>query len=110
MQLQNEVRSNVSCKNVCALEKASGFSHGEKRCEFQVDSLEIAVMVIKKFNNDNSGEFGSECLWRKQQKFTTIIIIKFLPLTYHHSYFFATTMYFTSFSLWLSYYTHFFTV
>ena len=31
--------------------------YGEKRCEIQGGGQEMAVMVSKNFNNDNSGEF-----------------------------------------------------
>ena len=35
--------------------------------------------------------------WRRKHKFTRIVIIKFLSLTYHNSHFLAATFDFTSF-------------
>jgi len=32
----------------------------EKRCEIQSGGQEMAVMVGKNFNNNNSGEFGAK--------------------------------------------------
>jgi len=36
-------------------------------------------------------------MWRRQHKFTWIVVINFLPLAYHHSHFLAATLDFTSF-------------
>jgi len=41
-------------------------------------------------------------MWRRQQKITWFVIIKFLPLVYLHSHFLATTLDFTSFLQWPS--------
>ena len=46
----------------------------------------------KNFNNDNSGEFCEAA-----QNSPELSLLKFLPLTYHHSHFLAATLDFTSF-------------
>ena len=58
----------------------------------------MAVMVEindKNFNNDNSGEFCTKT--KPHQNSPELSLIKFLPLTYHHSHFLAITLDFTSF-------------
>jgi len=73
MQLQKEVKSNPKQlnrkKNVGPLE-----GHCEKRCKIQGGSQEMAVMV-KKFNNDNSGEFGAKSYVEKAKQ---------IHLNYHY--------------------------
>ena len=51
--------------------------------------------MVKKFNNDNSGEFL--CCLVLAQNSPELSLLKFLPLTYHHSHFLAATLDFTSF-------------
>ena len=52
----------------------------------------MAVMVR---NNDNSGEFCAKI--KRHQDSPELLLLKFLPLTYHHSHFLAATLDFTSF-------------
>ena len=56
----------------------------------------MAVMVGygKNFNN-NSGEFCAKA--KRHQNSPELLLLKFLPLTYHHSHFLAATLDFTSF-------------
>ena len=56
----------------------------------------MAVMVgfYKNFNSDNSGEFCAKT--KRHQNPPELLILKFLPLTYHHSHFLAATLDFTS--------------
>ena len=63
--------------------------------KIQGGSQEMAVMV-KIFNNDNSGEFCAKTK-RHQIHLKKLSLLKFLPLTYHHSHFLAATLDFTSF-------------
>ena len=57
----------------------------------------MAVMVDgKNFNNGNLGEFFAKTKWHKNS--SELSLLKFLPLTYHHSHFLAATLLdFTSF-------------
>jgi len=61
----------------------------------------MAVMTNgKNFNNNNSGEFvllspHFTRIWH--QIYPNHHLLKFLPLTYHHSHFLAVTLDFTSF-------------
>ena len=66
--------------------------YGEKRCEIQVGSQETAVMDqgSKNFDNDNSGEFCAKT--KRYENSPELLLLKFLPLTYHHSHFLATTL------------------
>ena len=56
--------------------------------------VKILIMTIQvnNFNNDNSGEFCAA-----SQNSPELSLLKFLPLTYHHSHFLAATLDFTSF-------------
>ena len=49
----------------------------------------------KNFNNDNSGEFCAKT--KRHKNSPELSLLKFLPLTYHHSHFLAVTLDFTSF-------------
>ena len=52
--------------------------------------------MVKIFNNDNSGEFLCRLVLAKNSP--ELPLLKFLPLTYHHSHhFLAATLDFTSF-------------
>ena len=55
----------------------------------------MAVMVGKIFNNDNSGKFYAKT--KRHQNSPELPLLKFLPLTYHHSHFLAATLDLTSF-------------
>ena len=57
----------------------------------------MAVMVGQwlNFNNENSGEFW--CHLVLAQNSPELSLLKFLPLTYHHSHFLTATLDFTSF-------------
>ena len=57
----------------------------------------MAVMVGygKNFNNGNLGEFFAKT--KRHKNSLELSLLKFLPLTYHHSHFLATTLDFTPF-------------
>ena len=57
--------------------------------------LTYHCIALKNFNNDNSGEFGAKTKWH--QNSPELLLLKFLPLTYHHSHFLTATLDFTSF-------------
>ena len=46
-------------------------------------------------NNNNSGEFCAKA--KRHQNSPELLLLKLLPLTYHHSHFLAATLDFTSF-------------
>ena len=87
------IQNSQAVKKVCGPQKG----YGEKRCEIQGGGQEMVVMVGygKNFNNDNSGELL--CRLVLAQNSPELSSLKFLPLTYHHSHFLATTLDFTSF-------------
>ena len=59
--------------------------------------IRVRIRVLcKYFNNDNSGEFAW-CRLVLAQNSPELSLLKFLPLTYHHSHFLAATLDFTSF-------------
>jgi len=73
--IQKEVKSNPkqpSCKE--RVRPLQG--HNEKRCEIQGRGQEMELMST----NDNSGEFGTKS-WRKQHKFTLIVVIKIFAIS-----------------------------
>ena len=51
--------------------------------------------MVKIFKNDNSGEFCAKT--KRHSNSPELSLLKFLPLTYHHSHFLAATLDFTSF-------------
>ena len=95
MQLQKEVKSNP--KNSPAVKKVCGLCC-EKRCEIPRNGCDgrlkgkILITTIQVNLVPNHSE-----MWRRQHKFTWIVVIKFLFLAYHHNHFLATTLDFTSF-------------
>ena len=62
--------------------------YGEKRCEIQGGGQEMAVMVITTIQVN---------FCAASQNLPKLSLLKFLPLTYHHSHFLAATLDFTSF-------------
>jgi len=52
-------------------------------------------------NNDNSGEFLVKC-GEGNTNSPKLLLLKFLPLAYHHNHFLAITLGFTFFSQWPS--------
>ena len=85
-------QNSQAVKKECGPQKGQG----EKRCEIQGGSQEMAVMD-KNFNYDNSGEFALPPPLGFGTKFTRIVVIKIFLLIYHHSHFLAATLDFTSF-------------
>jgi len=68
-----------------------------KRCEIQCGSQEMAVMVGYNSKILITTGICVACFTIFGTKFTWIVVIKILPLAYHHSHFLATTLDFTSF-------------
>ena len=92
-QIEKEVKSNPkqpSCKKKsAALKKAMVKKDQNPRWRPRNGCDD------KNFNNDNSGEFCVKT--KRHQNSPESSLLKFLPLTYHHSHFLAATLDFTSF-------------
>ena len=57
---RNLIKNSQAVKKECGPQKG----YGEKRCEIQGGSQEMAVNG-KNFNNNNSGEFRAKTKWHK---------------------------------------------
>jgi len=84
----NLIQNSPAVKKCVAPKKAIV----QKRCEIQSGGQEMAVMVGygKNFNNDNSGEFVLPSPQDLEPNSPELMLLKFFPLTYHHSFLAAT--------------------
>ena len=86
------IQNSQAVKKVCGPQKG----YGEKRCEIQGGGQEMAVMVarlmVKILITTIQVNFCAA-----SQNLPKLSLLKFLPLTYHHSHFLAATLDFTSF-------------
>ena len=97
IQTQKEMKSNPkqpSCKKKqCGPQK--GYGEKDVNPRWRPRNGCDGRLMVKIFNNDNLGEFFAKTKWHKNSP--QLSLLKFLPLTYHHSHFLAATLDFTSF-------------
>ena len=107
MKLQKEVISNQkqpSCKKGWGLQNSQGKKDVKSQvaakngCDGRLMAKFLITIILVNLvpNPSGGGNINSP----------ESLLLKFLPLTYHHSYFLAATFDFTSFSPWLFWRLH----